>query len=742
MTKKKIIGGLIRIEDTFDSGKHKLDNSSDLIYANIDVTTNPNGIDTQKTFTLYRFFNITKYDNEFFKLPDSINDEYIKTIFLFGYRDGYVDKTFFLKKNKNKINLNFIKFKIGNVLYDLYKKKSSYKTEIILVYHNDPNNKALYIILNLTGSDDKYNNLKKYLSSLQNDFADDKLLSNKLKFSYLKNLIQFTDKYLPLPKIELDINDLSYFSKTQIEKAFEASDIKDKNELKQLIKSINSTPPPPSLIGGGKIKKKIKLMNAGSNSSKDEIIIKLNKIKKFYETLGNTNLNPEDGNFDRIKQLNIIKIALAKLSDAEEKIVKEHTIVGRIINVINKPNQYVIDPYTKTINKLTLLESLLFIPQDRDELRLNKLQERKFQITEKLLEYNNLIITFGYINLNKIQKETGINKESYEELIKEINDKNINTFNIKRLIDFFKNLKFFNKTKAVEIINFLNFRLLVGTTKELVDYYNIVAKFGRDVVNKIHTLTGINKTKYKELISDIGNEYKDKQTIKKLIKFFTNMISLDINEIAKIEAKKIINSLNYLNEPNALKIINLLDNILITNEPKSLVKNTKILVNYAYIVDKFGSNAVNIIHNSTGIDEAKYKELISDIGNEYKDKQEIQKLIEFFTNMISLDIDEKAKIEANKIINLLKYVKTLHNSTLNINQFNKTINKLTLQESLLFIPQEYVDKNSDSRIEKYKLNLQESLLFIPQEYVDKNSDSQIEKYKLTLQESLLFIPQK
>ena len=61
MTKKKIIGGLIRIEDTFDSGKHKLDNSSDLIYANIDVTTNPNGIDTQKTFTLYRFFNITKY---------------------------------------------------------------------------------------------------------------------------------------------------------------------------------------------------------------------------------------------------------------------------------------------------------------------------------------------------------------------------------------------------------------------------------------------------------------------------------------------------------------------------------------------------------------------------------------------------------------------------------------------------------------------------------------------------------
>jgi hypothetical protein len=328
MTKKKIIGGLIRNEATFDSGKHKLDNSSDLIYANIDVTTNPDGINTPKTFTLYRFFNITKYDSKLFNLPGSINDEYIKTIFLFGYRDDYVDKTFFLKKNKYKIDLKFIKDKIGDILSKLYNKKSYKKTEIILVYHNDPNNKALYIILNLTGSDDKYNNLKKYLSSLQNDFADDKLLSNKLKFSYLKNLIQFTDKYLPLPKIELDINDLSYFSKTQIEKAFEASDIKDKNELKQLIKSINSTPPPPSLIGGGKIKKKIKLMNAGSNSSKDEIIIKLNKIKKFYETLENIILN-DDKTDDKEKQLNIIKIALAKLSDAEEKINIENSIIRR-----------------------------------------------------------------------------------------------------------------------------------------------------------------------------------------------------------------------------------------------------------------------------------------------------------------------------------------------------------------------------------------------------------------------------
>ena len=434
MTKKKIIGGLNKLEGTFNSGTHRLDGVSDFIYAQYDVETHPDPerINSQKQFTLYRFFDITEYKSENFKLPNSIDTEKIKTIFFFGYRDDWIDKTFFVKKNKNTTDSNFIKNNIGKILYKLYENDSS-KTEIILVHYNNQNNGGLYIILNMTGSDNKYNNLKNYLLS-PSDFEDDNNLTKKLNFSYLKNLIQFTDKYLPLPKIDLSTNDLNRdFSETQINEALNASGIGSIEELDKLIISINSTPPPS--IGGGKIKKKNKLMNAGSNNSSDKRIENLEKIKKFYEELKNT--NPDD-EFDKNKQLDIINKTLAKLSNAKKKIDIENSIVRRNVEknsdsriakygkyaamgtlstiaspivitatVVNlatigalgvvatpialvaspiyyaylKYNKQIYNNNIKTINKLTLLESLLFIPKPK----ISSIAHNKLRLLESLL---------------------------------------------------------------------------------------------------------------------------------------------------------------------------------------------------------------------------------------------------------------------------------------------------------------------------------------------------------------------
>tara|TARA_Y100000389_G_scaffold6793_1_gene6510 strand:+ start:147 stop:2819 length:2673 start_codon:yes stop_codon:yes gene_type:complete len=299
--------------------------------------------------------------------------------------------------------------------------------------------------------------------------------------------------------------------------------------------------------------------------------------------------------------------------------------------------------------------------KERHELLLNKLQEQRFTETKKLLEYKKLKETFGALNVNRILQETSIDGENYKKLIQAINSKNINVFDIKKLIDFFEKLKKHNNKKAEEIKKLLNniiqtdyFRLHVETTKNLVHYYNIVAKFGREVVDQIHNNTGINEHAYKLLIDEIRTENIDIDEIKKLIEFFTEMRLL-INEEAKRDATQIINSLNYLNRPNAKKIINLLDNILLTNDPRSLVTTTMNLLE---------SNEIKEIFNLNDIAPNNYDNLIQYIGDENKNKEDIQALIEFFTKQKVLNKKEDAKKYANKIISLLSYVKTLHNSTL------------------------------------------------------------------------------
>jgi hypothetical protein len=643
-----------------------------------------------------------------------------------------------------------------------------------------------------------------------------------------------------------------YYAYLKYNKQIYNNNIKTINKL-TLLESLLFIPQPESnykkLIENTRIL--VNYNNIVTNFGSD-VVNKIQRDTNINEKLYNKLINSITPDYDikkkvvlssYINNINNLIYFFTKFLDNNTNSAKQIIFAKQIISSLEHIKEYINNLKTELIKNEEKAK------KDRYELRLNKLQKRKFEITEKLLKYKELKKTFGYINVIKIQKETGINTELYEKLIKAINDKNINLFNIKKLIDFFEKLKYFNKTKAVEIINLLNniiqtdyFRLLVETTKELVDYYNIVAKFGRIVVNKIQIVTGINELEYKNLVNEIKTENINKTYIQKLINFFTKMISLDINEKAKREAEQIINSLKYLNKPNAVKIINLLDNILLTNDPKSLVETTKELVDYNNIVTKFGSNVVNKIQIVTDINELIYKELISDIGGENKDKQQIQTLIDFFTKMRSLDINENVNIYyANKIINLLKYVKTLHNSTLNIIQLNKTkygkyvamgtlgiiaspialvaspiyyaylkynkqiynnnkktINKLTLLESLLFIPQEYVEKNSNSRIAKYaamgtlgiiaspivitaqvvhlatigalgvvatpialvaspiyyaylkynkqiynnniktinKLTLLESLLFIP-----KPKISSIAHNKLRLLESLLFVPQ-
>jgi len=209
MINKLIKGGLKKTNKITYENNHKLDNENEITYATIDVVTNDIVDNNQKKFTLYKFFNVITYNNELFNLPEYIKNNIkkniknnIKNIYLFGFHNGFVDKNFFVKKNKGVIGennaLSDYTEKIGASLKNLYKYKEINKyLEIILVHYKDENNSGLYIIFNTTSLVDKYyNELEKSFAS---KFIDDDNLKKQLNFSNLKNLIKFTNENLTPP---------------------------------------------------------------------------------------------------------------------------------------------------------------------------------------------------------------------------------------------------------------------------------------------------------------------------------------------------------------------------------------------------------------------------------------------------------------------------------------------------------------------------------------------------------------
>ena len=209
MINKLIKGGLKKTNKITYENNHKLDNENEITYATIDVVTNDIVDNNQKKFTLYKFFNVITYNNELFNLPEYIKNNIkkniknnIKNIYLFGFHNGFVDKNFFVKKNKGVIGennaLSDYTEKIGASLKNLYKYKEINKyLEIILVHYKDENNSGLYIIFNTASLVDKYyNELEKSFAS---KFIDDDNLKKQLNFSNLKNLIKFTNENLPHP---------------------------------------------------------------------------------------------------------------------------------------------------------------------------------------------------------------------------------------------------------------------------------------------------------------------------------------------------------------------------------------------------------------------------------------------------------------------------------------------------------------------------------------------------------------
>ena len=703
MTKKKIIGGLNKLEGTFNSGTHRLDGVSDFIYAQYDVETHPDPerINSQKTFTLYRFFNINKYKNKSFNLPISIDANKIKTIFLFGYRDDNVDKTFFVKKNKDIITRDFIDEKIGYILFDLHKKNDSRKTEIILVHYNDPTNGGLYIIFNTRGSDDNYNKLEKYLLSSPSNFIDDNNLTKKLKFSYLKNLIQFTDKYLPLPKLILNIDELnSDFSREQIIQALNESDIDSEEELKNYIKFINET----SLMGGGKIKKK-KLMNAGSNNSSEKKLKYLEKIKKFYIALGKTK-NPNNTNYDKKKQIDIVRIALNKLSDTTKKIFIEEDTVKRNLQKIKNfwsNDQYVIDPYTNVYNKLNLLESLLFVPQEYVDKNSDSLTSRYGKLavkgTQKVAKYavkgTQKVAKYAVKGTQKVAKytvkgtlgviATGValplaltatpfyllyyaytkNNAFYTQ-----NKKTLEKLTLLESLLFVPQIENSSiahyKLRLLESLLFVPQEYVDKNSDSLTSRYGKLAVKGTQKVAK-YAVKGTQKVaKYAVKGTQKVAKYTVKGTLGVIATGVALPLALTATPFYLLYYAYTKNNAFYTQNKKTLEKLTLLESLLfVPPRPQideKLVKNIIILVDYNNILNKFNITD-NGIKKETGINKVIYINLIKSIKFNYESTNKavlsnhinkINSLIDFFTNKY---LYNKNKSFAKQIISLLEYIK-------------------------------------------------------------------------------------
>lgn len=162
---------------------------------------------TQLKFTLYNIESFNEYEKEDFDLSNFGNDmkdiNSIKHLYLCGFITNWWRKDLFIKKNKKgggdgESNKDKHFKAIGETLYKLCTelKKGSEKIQIILAHSTDK--EALCIIFDMSNIDSKYYDLlNKHLTDTL--FSGEIELMGKITKSQLENLIEFTNKYIPLP---------------------------------------------------------------------------------------------------------------------------------------------------------------------------------------------------------------------------------------------------------------------------------------------------------------------------------------------------------------------------------------------------------------------------------------------------------------------------------------------------------------------------------------------------------------
>lgn len=396
-----------------------------------------------------------------------------------------------------------------------------------------------------------------------------------------------------------------------------------------------------------------------------------------------------------------------------------------VLKTIKNSNQYVENKITKIKNDLNVAQqNISFVHH-----RMVHIQEKTSNFVAKeiknVLNNTNYIDEYSNIIVNKISNISNnqtvrallslvTNEEQLNSIYTVLRQSNINTSNIKNLVDILN----YSKNNNLEITKVSsstveNIKNLVSLSKNVVDYNNTE----NQIVNK---LSSINVEEFKSFVSlsesksftRIAQSYKNISNV--IENLNTNSINPKISTI-RVDQKNVENfnqivnkssfgfvveKLSNFNTENITEKINLLKNINITQDIKkseNIIRKITRLAKYNN-VNQITENIDEISNLQNNVNTSEFKTEIQNLRNLINvtkniDVSNIKNIKVSQLNIVSENIEKLSKIsqinnltqqqisQVNKIVNLTSKNDISNFKLSNVNQLTEVIQKISNVEN-------------------------------------------------------------
>ena len=399
-----------------------------------------------------------------------------------------------------------------------------------------------------------------------------------------------------------------------------------------------------------------------------------------------------------------------------------------VLKTIKNSNQFVENKITKIKNDLNVAhQNISFVHhrmvhiQEKTSNFVAKEIKNVLNNTDYIDDYSNIIIN-KISNISNNQTVRALlslvtNEEQLNNIYTVLRQSNINTSNIKNLVDvvnYSKNNNFeITKVSSTTVENIKN---LISLSKNVVDFNNtenkIIQSVDKNIVNK---LSSINVEEFKSFVnlSELKSFSRIAQSYKNISNVIENLNTVSINpklSTIQIDQKNVENlnifknlqnisqisqtlnqsnvgfvveKLSNFNTENITEKINLLKNINITQDVKkteSIVRKITRLARYNNI-NQITENIDEISNLQNNVNTAEFKTEIQNLKNlinisKNVNVSNVENLKVSQLNLVSENIEKLSKIsQINNLtqeqINVVKQISEIKNVTEQINAVNK-----------------------------------------------------------------------
>ena len=373
-----------------------------------------------------------------------------------------------------------------------------------------------------------------------------------------------------------------------------------------------------------------------------------------------------------------------------------------VLKTIKNSNQYVENKITKIKNDLNVAQqNISFVHhrmvhiQEKTSNFVAKEIKNVLNNTDYIDEYSNIIVN-KISNISNNQTVRALlslvtNEEQLNSIYTVLRQSNINTSNIKNLVDvinYSKNNNFeITKVSSSTVENIKN---LVSLSKNIVDFNNTENKIFQNVdKNIVNKLSSINVEEFKSFVN-----LSESKSFFNVAKSISNVANQDIKNLLSIslDAKNINNlyslskhsNIDFNQIENLYKTINFSknNNFDITKLSGSTIENIKNLVNLSNLqsIAKVDFNVLNKLSSTNINEEIKSFVNLSESKSFTRIAQSYKNISNIFENLnttsfnpkySSIYLDQK-NVENLNIVKNLKNVQQIKELSQNVNQTKNT----------------------------------------------------------------------